>query len=122
MERLIHDAALPEGVDAASVRNNYLEAIGGRAKAESIRSKRELASGRMQGMSLEIESKKTNQQQSSIAVKMMGNTMQKVVVNKDKAIPKRKDNTFQWERNNSRLLWQKPPSLLNLHLTLQMLV
>ena len=84
MERPNYDAALPEGVDAASVLNNYLEAIGGRAKAESIRSKRELASGSMQGMSLEIESKKTNQQQSSIAVKMMGNTMQKVVVNKDK--------------------------------------
>ena len=84
MERPNYDAALPEGVDAASVLNNYIEAIGGRAKAESIRSKRELASGSMQGMSLEIESKKTNQQQSSVAVKMMGNTMQKVVVNKDK--------------------------------------
>ena len=35
-------------------------------------------------MSLEIESKKTNQQQSFLAVKMMGNTMQKMVVNKDK--------------------------------------
>ena len=84
MERPNYDAALPEGVDAASVLNDYLEAIGGRAKAESIRSKRELASGSMQGMSLEIESKKTNQKQSSVAVKMMGNTMQKVVVNKDK--------------------------------------
>ena len=84
MERPNYDAALPEGVDAASVLNDYLEAIGGRAKAESIRSKRELASGSMQGMSLEIESKKTNQQQSAVAVKMMGNTMQKVVVNKDK--------------------------------------
>ena len=84
MERPNYDTALPEGVDAASVLNDYLEAIGGRAKAESIRSKRELASGSMQGMSLEIESKKTNQKQSSVAVKMMGNTMQKVVVNKDK--------------------------------------
>ena len=35
-------------------------------------------------MTLEIESKKTNQQQSFLAVKMMGNTMQKMVVNKDK--------------------------------------
>ena len=84
MERPNYDAALPEGVDAARVINDYLEAIGGRANAESIRSKRELASGSMQGMSLEIESKKTNQQQSAVAVKMMGNTMQKVVVNKDK--------------------------------------
>ena len=84
VERPNYDAALPEGIDAASVLNDYLEAIGGKAKAESIRSKREVASGSMQGMSLEIESKKTNQQQSAVAVKMMGNTMQKIVVNKDK--------------------------------------
>ena len=84
VERPNYDAALPEGIDAASVLNDYLEAIGGKAKAESIRSKREVASGSMQGMSLEIESKKTSQLQSSIAVKMMGNTMQKIVVNKDK--------------------------------------
>jgi hypothetical protein len=36
----------------------------------------------MQGMTLEIESKKTNAQQSFLAVKMMGNIMQKQVVNK----------------------------------------
>ena len=84
VERPNYDAALPEGIDATSVLNDYLEAIGGKAKAEGIRSKREVASGSMQGMSLEIESKKTSQLQSSIAVKMMGNTMQKIVVNKDK--------------------------------------
>ena len=79
-----YDAALPEGVTAASILEAYFDAIGGREKAESVRSKREIASASMQGMSLEIESKKTNQQQSFLAVKMMGNTMQKMVVNKDK--------------------------------------
>lgn len=83
-ERPNYDAALPEGVTAASILEAYFDAIGGREKAESVRSKREIASASMQGMSLEIESKKTNQQQSFLAVKMMGNTMQKMVVNKDK--------------------------------------
>ena len=83
-ERPNYDAALPEGVNAASIITSYLEAIGGREKAESIRSKREVANASMQGMTLEIESKKTTEKQSFLAVKMMGNTMQKVVVNKDK--------------------------------------
>lgn len=83
-ERPNYDAALPEGVNAISVIASYFDAIGGREKAESIRSKREVANASMQGMTLEIESKKTNQQQSFLAVKMMGNTMQKMVVNKDK--------------------------------------
>ena len=83
-ERPNYDAALPEGVNAASVIASYLETIGGREKAESIRSKREVANASMQGMTLEIESKKTTEKQSFLAVKMMGNTMQKVIVNKDK--------------------------------------
>lgn len=83
-ERPNYDAALPEGVNAISVIASYFDAIGGREKAENIRSKREVANASMQGMTLEIESKKTNQQQSFLAVKMMGNTMQKMVVNKDK--------------------------------------
>lgn len=83
-ERPNYDATLPEGVNAANVIASYLEAIGGREKAESIRSKREVANASMQGMTLEIESKKTTEKQSFLAVKMMGNTMQKVVVNKDK--------------------------------------
>ena len=37
-ERPNYDAALPEGVNAASVIANYFDAIGGREKAESIRS------------------------------------------------------------------------------------
>ena len=38
----------------------------------------------MQGMQLEVVAKKTNQQQSYLAISVMGNVMQKQVVNKDK--------------------------------------
>lgn len=82
MERPDYDSALPEGVNTTSVINAYFDAIGGKDKAESVQSKKEIASASMQGMTLEIESKKTNAQQSFLAVKMMGNVMQKQVVNK----------------------------------------
>ena len=82
MERPNYDSALPEGVDVTSVINAYFDAIGGKDKAEAIQSKKEIASASMQGMTLEIESKKTNAKQSFLAVKMMGNVMQKQVINK----------------------------------------
>lgn len=81
-ERPNYDSVLPEGVNASSVINAYFEAIGGKDKVISVKSKKEIATASMQGMTLEIESKKTNTQQSFLAVKMMGNVMQKQVVNK----------------------------------------
>ena len=82
MDRPDYDSVLPEGVDATSIINAYFDAIGGKDKAEAIQSKKEIASASMQGMTLEIESTKTNAQQSFLAVKMMGNVMQKQVINK----------------------------------------
>ena len=84
VERSDYDAALPEGVNPSSIIANYIEAIGGLEKVKAIVSKKEIASATMQGMTLEIASKKTNQQQSSLLVSMMGNTMQKQIINKDR--------------------------------------
>lgn len=84
VDRPNYDAALPEGVTAENIINRYLDAIGGREKAEAVETKKEVASGSMQGMQLEITSKKTNRLQSSTSVSMMGNIMQKQVINKDK--------------------------------------
>ena len=82
MDRPDYDSELPEGVDVTSVINAYFDAIGGKDKAEAVQSKKEIATASMQGMTLEIESKRTNSQQSFLAVKMMGNVMQKQVINK----------------------------------------
>ena len=84
VERPETEVKLADGVTAASILESYLTAIGGREKAAAIRSKVEKAEASMQGMTLSIVSKKTNQQQSYLEVQMMGNTMQKQVVNKDK--------------------------------------
>ena len=82
VERPDYDSSLTEGEDVSSIINAYFEAIGGKEKAKAVQSKKEIASANMQGMTLEIESKKTNAQQSFLAVKMMGNIVQKQVVNK----------------------------------------
>ena len=82
MDRPDYDNVLPEGVDVSSVINAYFDAIGGKDKAIAVQSKKEIATASMQGMTLEIESKRTNTQQSFLAVKMMGNVMQKQVINK----------------------------------------
>ena len=75
---------MPDGVTAASILDNYFKAIGGLNKMKSITSKSEVIQGTMQGMQLEIISKKTPQKQSYFTISMMGNVMQKQVVNKDK--------------------------------------
>ena len=82
MDRPDYDSVLPEGVDVTSVISAYFDAIGGKDKAIAVQSKKEIATASMQGMTLEIESKRTNTQQSFLAVKMMGNVMQKQVINK----------------------------------------
>lgn len=75
---------MPDGITAASILDNYFKAIGGLNKMKSITSKSEVIQGTMQGMQLEIISKKTPQKQSYFTISMMGNVMQKQVVNKDK--------------------------------------
>ena len=83
-ERPDYSSQLPEGVTTASILENYFNAIGGLDELKSITSKSEISHATMQGMQLEVIVKKTNQQQSYLAISMMGNVMQKQVVNKDK--------------------------------------
>ena len=84
IDRPNFEVTVPEGINVSKIVANYFDAIGGKEKALAVKTKKEVASASMQGMSLEIISKKTNSKQSFLAVNMMGNTMQKQVVNKDK--------------------------------------
>lgn len=85
IDRPDYSKLTPEGVTVSTVINNYLNAIGGQEKLSQIKSIQENAQGSMQGITLEIESKKTNQKQFRLDMKMMGNLMQKQVVNKSYA-------------------------------------
>lgn len=75
----------PDGVTATSIINQYIETLGGKSTLEGIESIKESAKAEMQGMVLEVLTQKTNQQQALTEMKMMGNIMQKQVVNKDYA-------------------------------------
>ncbi len=84
IDRPNYNAALPDGITPATIVANYIEAIGGFDKLTTVNSKKEIATASMQGMTLEISSKKTTKQQSALVVSMMGNPMQKQIINKDK--------------------------------------
>ncbi|WP_318310631.1 M16 family metallopeptidase [Flagellimonas crocea] len=77
------NAAVPEGVDANTVLEDYIEAIGGKSKLEGVDSYSMLAEAEMQGMKLELEMKKTSKDQFMQDVKVMGNSMQKQVLDGD---------------------------------------
>lgn len=73
--------AIPAGVTAQTVIKSYLDAIGGRAAAESVKSMTMVAEATMQGMTLQLETKNTTKGQSALVVSMGGNPMQQMVFN-----------------------------------------
>ncbi len=79
-----YEAAVPEGMTASTVLEKYIEAIGGKAKLESVESYSMIAAAEMQGMKLELEVKKTDSDQFMQDVKMMGNSLSKQVLDGDK--------------------------------------
>jgi zinc protease len=85
IDRPDYSSSIPEGVTASTVIEQYLEAIGGKSKLAAIKSIKELSTAEVQGMALEVLSQKTNEKQALTEMKMMGNVMQKQVVNKDYA-------------------------------------
>lgn len=82
-EKPNYDAAIPEGMDANTVLENYIEAIGGKSKLEGVDSYSMMAEAEMQGMKLELEMKKTSKDQFMQDVKVQGNSMQKQVLDGD---------------------------------------
>ncbi|MAU15208.1 MAG: peptidase M16 [Muricauda sp.] len=82
-EKPDYTAEVPEGMDANTVLQKYIEAIGGKSKLEGVDSYSMLAEAEMQGMKLELEMKKTVQDQFMQNIKVQGNSMQKQVLDGD---------------------------------------
>ncbi|WGH74611.1 insulinase family protein [Tenacibaculum tangerinum] len=70
---------IPDGVTAATVVDNYFEAIGGKDKIASINSVMFTSEAEVQGMKLNLVQKSAAPNKSSTTVSMMGNVMQKMV-------------------------------------------
>ena len=77
------NAEVPEGVTAESVLQNYVDAIGGKDKLESVKSLVIKAGATIQGQQLDMTLKKSDKNQFMQEVSMMGNVMSKQVFNSD---------------------------------------
>ena len=72
---------LPEGLSAKNVIEGYIEAIGGSNKLTAVKTKSTLSEATMQGMTIQLSNQQTSKKQMKVEVSMMGNVMQKTVVN-----------------------------------------
>lgn len=97
IDRPDYSVYTPNGITASGIVESYIEALGGKEKLKTIQSIREKAEASMQGMTLEIVSQKTDQNQAITEVKMMGNVMQKQVVNIDKAFMEMQGQKIDFE-------------------------
>ncbi|WP_439130774.1 M16 family metallopeptidase [Polaribacter sp.] len=70
---------IPEGVTAATVVDQYMEAIGGKDKVMEVKSVMTVANATIQGTPLVMTTKVAAPNKSSLVVTVMGNTMQKVI-------------------------------------------
>lgn len=80
-EKPNYESTMPAGFSINDVMNNYINAIGGKLKLESVNSYMLIAEAEMQGMKLNLEQKKTSKNQSMQDVKVSGNSMSKEVLN-----------------------------------------
>ena len=79
-ERAEYNLALPEGIDRATVLQKYFGAIGGKDKIEGVKAYALTAQASIQGMTMELLMKKTDKNQFFQDLLVMGNSMQKQVL------------------------------------------
>jgi predicted Zn-dependent peptidase len=80
-EKPVMKKAVPAGITAKSVLNNYIKAIGGEKAILAVKSLSTVAAGEIQGTALEMTSKVTSSNKLIVEMKAMGMTMMKQVVN-----------------------------------------
>ena len=80
-EKPVMKKAVPAGITAKSVLDNYIKAIGGEKAILAVKSLSTVAAGEIQGTALEMTSKVTSSNKLIVEMKAMGMTMMKQVVN-----------------------------------------
>jgi predicted Zn-dependent peptidase len=83
-EKPNYDADMPEGVDANTVLNNYLEAVGGKAKIDELTSILVSYEASAMGSTILSEEKRLDGKTAQ-SISMNGNPMMTVILTKDKA-------------------------------------
>lgn len=80
-EKPKYQTAVPAGLTAEKVFENYIEAIGGKDAVEDVNSVYMIAEAEMQGQKMGLETKVTSTGKSSNAVSVGGNLVQKQIFN-----------------------------------------
>ena len=83
-ERPVFSKPLMDGLSAKRIMEGYIDAIGGRAKLEVIKTKTSISEASMQGMTIQISNRQTAKKQIRVEISMMGNIIQKMVLNPSK--------------------------------------
>ena len=81
IDRPNYETKLPDGITAKTVIEGYLNAIGGREALEKIKTKHAVYEAETQGMTIQMEEKKEVNTKMVLEIKMMGNTVQRFVIN-----------------------------------------
>lgn len=76
--------AVPAGVTATQVLDNYLKAIGGKAAVEKVKDIAINSNAAIQGMTLVLKQQQKGNSKFAVQVMMNGSPMQRVVINGDK--------------------------------------
>jgi len=83
-DRPVFSKPLIDLVSAKRIMEGYIDAIGGRDKLEGIKTKASISEASMQGMTIQISNRQTANKQMRVEVSMMGNIIQKMVLNPSK--------------------------------------
>lgn len=83
-DRPEYSKPLPEGLTAKSVMDGYIESIGGKVKLDAVKTKTAISEASMQGMTIQVSNRQTAKKQMRVEVSLMGNVMQKMVINSSK--------------------------------------
>ncbi|MGB5437034.1 MAG: pitrilysin family protein [Maribacter sp.] len=84
IEKPNYEGTIPEGMTAHHVLEKYIEAIGGKGKLLEVVSYALMAEAELQGTKLNLEIKKTSNNQFMQEIKVMGNSMSKQVLDGEK--------------------------------------
>ncbi|GLB52669.1 hypothetical protein NBRC110019_17090 [Neptunitalea chrysea] len=83
IDRPVFSKPIPEGVTAKTVLTDYIEAIGGMDAVSKVKTIMMTGETKVQGMTLQLDIKRSDKGQLSQALSLNGNVMQKQVINGD---------------------------------------
>ncbi|WP_339882083.1 pitrilysin family protein [Polaribacter vadi] len=75
---------IPEGMTAANVVDNYVDAIGGKDKVMAVKSVMMISNATIQGTPLVMTMKSATPNKTSMVISVMGNAMQKIIFDGEK--------------------------------------